>query len=158
MRIHIERAQPDDARVIAELEGELLHEIMAGAGVAFGFDPVATERRARAWLTEDHSLMWLAKDGESGHVVGFVAVYEAYALYAEGTFGTISELFVQPSHRSQGIGRTLVETVKRWAADCRWTRLEVTTPPLPSFGRTLSFYTRHGFSISGGHKMKATVE
>src|SRR5438128_1098198 len=121
MQVHIEQAKPDDAAVIAELEGELLQEIMAAAGAVFSFDRVATEQRARAWLAEGHSVIWLAKDGESGQVVGFVALYEGYALYAEGTFGTISELFVRASHRSQGIGRSLVETVKRWAADRRWT-------------------------------------
>ena len=158
MLVHIERAQPDDAPVIAELEGELLHEIMATAGALFGVDPVATEIRARAWLAEGQSVIWLAKHGASGQVVGFVAVYEAHALYAEGTFGTISELFVRAPHRSQGIGQALMETVKQWAADRRWTRLEVTTPPLPAFAKTLSFYTRHGFSISGGQKMKARVD
>jgi GNAT superfamily N-acetyltransferase len=158
MSVDIERAQPDDAPVITELEGELLREIMATAGPVFGFDAAATERRARAWLAEGHSVIWLAKDEAEGHVVGFVALYEAYALYAEGAFGTISELFVRGSHRSQGVGRALLETVKHWAVDRRWTRLEVTTPPLPAFERTLSFYSRHGFSVSGGQKMKAVLK
>ena len=35
-----------------------------------------------------------------------------------------------------------------------WTRLEVTTPPLPEFDRTLAFYQQQGFSISGGRKLK----
>lgn len=34
------------------------------------------------------------------------------------------------------------------------TRLEVTTPPLPQCDRTLAFYRREGFGISGGRKMK----
>jgi hypothetical protein len=35
-----------------------------------------------------------------------------------------------------------------------WRRLEVTTPPLPQFDRTLALYQRDGFSISGGRKLK----
>jgi hypothetical protein len=38
-----------------------------------------------------------------------------------------------------------------------WTRLEVTTPPLPQFDRTMAFYERQGFSISGGLKMKLSL-
>jgi len=38
-----------------------------------------------------------------------------------------------------------------------WTRLEVTTPPLPQFDKTLAFYTREGFSITGGRKLKVVL-
>jgi hypothetical protein len=33
----------------------------------------------------------------------------------------------------------------------------VTTPPLTQFKRTLSFYEGHGFSRSGGLKLKADL-
>lgn len=158
MVIAIERAQPADAPIIAELTGELLHEIMAAIGDAvFGFDPAATARRAREWLADGTSLMWLARHGASGEVLGFVAVYEGHALYAEGAFGTISELFVRPAYRSQGVGVALLNEVTGCAIGRTWTRVEVTTPPLPQFERALAFYERHGFAISGGRKMKVTV-
>jgi hypothetical protein len=35
-----------------------------------------------------------------------------------------------------------------------WRRLEVTTPSLPQFDRTMAFYQREGFTISGGRKLK----
>jgi hypothetical protein len=35
-----------------------------------------------------------------------------------------------------------------------WRRIEVTTPPLPQFDRTLAFYRREGFDIPGGRKLK----
>jgi hypothetical protein len=38
-----------------------------------------------------------------------------------------------------------------------WKRLEVTTPPLSLFERSLSFYTREGFSITGGRKLKLAL-
>ena len=90
-------------------------------------------------------------------VMGFLAVYESYALYAEGAFGTIPELYVRPTFRSQGVGARLLAEVRQFATSRGWTRLEVTTPPLTQFERTLAFYERHNFSISGGRKMKTDL-
>ena len=158
MRLQIERAQPADAPVIAELLGELLHEIMAAIDeTVFHFDRPATEQRAAAWLAAQKLFVWLAHDADSGQALGFITVYEACALYAEGEIGTISELFVRARYRSQGVGRALLETVAEAAGSRHWVRLEVTTPPLPHFDRTVAFYSRQGFSLSGGRKMKRTL-
>ena len=51
----------------------------------------------------------------------------------------------------------MVNEAKRVARSNGWARLEVTTPPLPQFDRTLAFYERQGFSVSGGRKMKVSV-
>jgi GNAT superfamily N-acetyltransferase len=158
MRIQIEPAHPADAPVIAELLGELLHEIMSAIDEkVFRFDRPATEQRAAAWLAARKFFVWLARDKDSGQVVGFIAAYEGYALYAEGEIGTISELFVRASHRSQGVGRALLETLADAGRSRHWVGLEVTTPPLPHFDRTVVFYRRQGFSLSGGRKMKSML-
>jgi hypothetical protein len=47
-----------------------------------------------------------------------------------------------------------LEQARRLGQSRGWRRLEVTTPPLPQFDRTLAFYQRQGFSISGGRKLK----
>lgn len=120
----------------------------------FGFDPKATETRAREWIREGKSMAWLAHDPDRRAISGFVALYPSYALYAEGAFGTISELYVRPAYRSQTIGAALLDAVIQAARARGWTRLEVTTPPLPLFERTYRFYKRQGFTISGGRKMK----
>lgn len=31
------------------------------------------------------------------------------------------------------------------------------TPPLPHFDKTLAFYEREGFAVTGGRKLKATL-
>ncbi|HSA60998.1 MAG TPA: GNAT family N-acetyltransferase [Nitrospiraceae bacterium] len=158
MPIRIQRAQPADAPVIAELVGELLQEIMAAIGAnVFAFDRAGTESRANTWLEEQIYTVLLAYEEGSGSVAGFLAMYESRALYAGGPFGTIPELYVRPAFRSQGAGTSLVKEAKRYAESRGWTRLEVTTPPLPQFERTLAFYERHKFSISGGRKMKADL-
>jgi GNAT superfamily N-acetyltransferase len=78
----------------------------------------------------------------------------SYALYTEGAYGTIPEFYVRPAHRSNGVGTALLSEAKRVGQAKGWRRLEVTTPPLPQFERTLAFYQREGFSISGGRKLK----
>jgi GNAT superfamily N-acetyltransferase len=116
---------------------------------------VETEARTRAWLEDGSYIVLLAWEGDVA--VGFLALSECRALYAEGLIGIIPELYVCPDRRSQGVGRALVTEAKRVACSKGWTRLEVTTPPLPQFDRTLAFYARQGFTVSGGRKMKVDV-
>jgi GNAT superfamily N-acetyltransferase len=79
---------------------------------------------------------------------------ESHALYAEGAFGTIPELYVRPEYRSQGLGRSLLSQAMAFGSSRGWKRLEVATPPLPEFDRTLAFYEREGFAVTGGRKLK----
>jgi hypothetical protein len=46
---------------------------------------------------------------------------------------------------------------KAFGSSRGWKRLEVTTPPLPQFDKTLSFYERVGFEITGGRKLKVLL-
>jgi len=158
MQMRIARAQPADAAKIAELVGELLHEIgMAIGSSVFSFDSADTETRARTWLINGTYTVFVAYSHGGNEVMGFVAVYESYGLYAEGVFGTIPELYVRPAFRSQGVGARLLAEAKQFATSRQWTRLEVTTPPLPQFDRTLAFYERHDFRLSGGRKMRMNL-
>lgn len=135
--------------------GELLAEIMHAIGVqAFNFDLAETADRLTDFLQRGKYWVFLAH-GPGGRPAGCIALYESYALYAEGAFGTIPELYVRPEHRQQGLGRELLAQARGLGAARGWTRLEVTTPPLPQFDRTLAFYAREGFAISGGRKLKA---
>lgn len=140
MSIQILRAQPAEAADIAEMIGELLEEITAAIGEAvFSFDRIETERRAKRWLAERTYTVLLARESGSHGSVGFLAMYESRALYAAGTFGTIPELYVRSACRSREVGSGLIEEAVRFGASQRWTRLEVTTPPLPQFERALAF-------------------
>lgn len=153
MSIQITLAQPEEAAVVAALVGELLHEIMAAVSdKVFNFHRADTEARASAWLRDGCYSVLLARDG--GVPIGFLALYQSYALYTEGAYGTIPEFYVRPAHRSKGVGAALLEQARRVGQSRGWRRLEVTTPPLPEFDRTLAFYQREGFSISGGRKLK----
>ncbi len=153
MSIQITQAHPGNAAVVATLVGELLHEIMAAVSdKVFNFHQADTEARAAAWLRDGLYSVLLAHDGDVP--IGFLALYQSYALYTEGVYGTIPEFYVRPAHRSKGVGKALLEQARRLGQSRGWRRLEVTTPPLPEFDRTLAFYQREGFSISGGRKLK----
>lgn len=155
--IRTQRARPDDAHEIAVMVGELLSEIMSATGVqAFNFDLVATTARLRDFLGREKYFVFVARD-DGGNAVGFVSLYESHALYAEGSFGTIPELYVRPGWRSKNVGRSLVSAAKAFGLSRGWTRLEVTTPPLPEFDKTLAFYEREGFAITGGRKLKVVL-
>ncbi|MDE3048915.1 MAG: GNAT family N-acetyltransferase [Nitrospirota bacterium] len=153
MSIQIVQARLEDVESVATLVGELLQEIMAAVNdKVFGFHHADTVARARSWLKEGLYTVLLAHEG--GEPLGFLALYESYALYTEGAYGTIPEFYVRPAHRSNGVGAALLEQARRLGQSRGWRRLEVTTPPLPRFDRTLTFYQREGFSISGGRKLK----
>jgi GNAT superfamily N-acetyltransferase len=152
--LSIERSTSSDAPDIAIMVGELLHEIMNAIGSqAFRFDLYETAARLKNFIEQENYFVFAARE-ENGNPVGFITLYESYALYAEGVFGTIAELFVRPQFRSQNTGRRLIEAARSFGQSRGWKRLEVTTPPLPQFDKALSFYEREGFAITGGRKLK----
>ncbi|MDD5160469.1 MAG: GNAT family N-acetyltransferase [Sulfuricurvum sp.] len=152
------RAIKDQSDAIAILVGELLQEIMDRIGIdVFHFDLEETKERLVDFIESEKNFVFIAIDELSNQIIGFVSSYEGYALYAEGAFGTMAELYVKPSYRSQGIGKMLIQALKDYGDQRGWKRLEVTTPPLPQFDATLSFYEREGFEISGGRKLKRVL-
>ena len=152
----IRPATVEDAPQVADMVGALLAEIMDAIGErAFNFDLPATVRRLTEFIAQEKYFVFAAWDGDAP--VGFIALYESYALYAEGAFGTIPELYVRPAYRSAQVGRALVACAREFGRARGWARLEVTTPPLPQFDKTLAFYEREGFAISGGRKLKVTL-
>ena len=153
----IRQADASDAAIVARLVGDLLSEIMNAIGQkVFSFSMEETVTRLTEFIGDERYFVFLARC-ENGNPAGFIALYESYALYAEGAFGTIPELYVSPRYRSQNLGFQLIAAAKEFGASRRWTRLEVTTPPLPQFDRSLAFYEREGFSITGGRKLKMTL-
>lgn len=150
----IGRATDADAPAVAGLVGELLDEIMRHYGErAFWFDREGTEARVVEAVARERLFIWIARASD-GEPLGVVTVCESYALYAEGLFATITELYVVPAVRSHGVGAELIERARIFGRERGWGRLEVTTPPLPAFDRSLAFYERQGFAVTGGRKLK----
>jgi len=157
MNIQIEKATKDDSYDLSVMTGELLQEIMDKIHVkVFNFNQADTQKRAEDLISKNLYFVFIAKDKNKS--VGFVSLYESYALYAEGAYGTIPELYVKPEYRSLNIGKLLLQKAKEFASSKDWKRLEVTTPPLPQFEKTLSFYEMNDFEISGGRKLKTDIK
>ena len=156
--IIVKRATHEHSAQTAVLVGELLQEIRDRIGIdVFHFDLQETKERLADFISTEKNFVFVAIDNETNTIIGFVTVYEGYALYAEGALGTMAELYVKPQFRSQEIGKNLILSVKEFGEGRGWKRLEVTTPPLPQFDATLAFYEREGFEISGGRKLKAVI-
>jgi GNAT superfamily N-acetyltransferase len=153
----VRQASIHDAPHIAVMVKELTDEIIDRTGARhFHVHVDETAARCRRFLDSGLYDAYLAIDG--AEVIGFVALCESHALYAEGTFGIIQELYVRAAFRRAGTGGALVEAAKEHARKKRWTRLELCTPPVPEFEPVVSFYDGHGFSVTGGRKMKCPID
>lgn len=153
----ITKIMPDNYDDLSIMVGELLDEIMALTNSpVFKFDKIKTAQRAKVLIEEDKYWVFIATDNNN-NAVGFVSLYESYALYAEGAYGTIPELYVRPTYRSQNIGKDLLNKAIDFAEQKDWKQLEVTTPPLPEFVKTLQFYRENSFQITGGRKLRLKI-
>ena len=150
--IEIRRAGPQDRQTVLELVERLLTEL----------EDLPKEF---AGLDRDRTLFDLANAGDtfiaflartSGEPIGVLTVTETFAIYAGGRYGVIDELYVEPAHRSAGIGRLLLEEALAVARERGWRRLDVTAPPGPAWSRTVAFYEANGFVFTGP-KLRRTV-
>lgn len=149
----IKRAELSDAEAIVELEALLLREIMDRTNLPhFIIDQEEIRSNVQEFIVNQK--MWFFTVYEADFCIGFVGICEACALYAHGSYGIITELFVRADSRSKQIGKQLLEKVVALGRERQWKRLEVTTPPLPAFQRSLDFYLGNQFAISGGRKLK----
>lgn len=153
----VNQATTSDTTAIGQMAWELLDEIIRAIGKpAFNTDLAQLTTRCQDFLARKIYTVFIATT-EHNEPVGFIALYESHALYAEGAFGTIPELYVRPAYRSHGVGEQLLHAAKEYGRHKGWKRLEVTTPPLPKFDRTFHFYETQGFDIAGGKKMKVLL-
>ncbi|WP_372368133.1 GNAT family N-acetyltransferase [Candidatus Uabimicrobium sp. HlEnr_7] len=78
-----------------------------------------------------------------------MTVVQAFAVYANGYYGIINEMYVEPEYRWHGIGAKLIEAAITWGKDKGWPRVDVTAPESSTWKRTQLFYERQGFVFSG---------
>lgn len=156
VNLSIASVTPDMSHDIAVMTGELLEEIMATIGQrAFNFVLADADARLKKFIAAGKYHVFAAFVAEPQPVAaGFISLAENYSIYAEGAFGIIPELYVRPAYRQNGAGTALLASARDFGKQRGWTRLEVTTPPIPQFQRTLDFYEREGFTISGGRKLQ----
>ena len=144
--IDISVADSTDHARVGELAWQLMVELFPEDQAEFDkktFISSAVDLLSRG----ERSWAFVAKiDGE---IVALLTLNECTAIYAGGLFGEISELYVEPEHRSVGIGPRLLEAANDFAARRGWPVLEVGAPGMPKWQRTLDFYETNGFVVIG---------
>ena len=144
------------AEEIAKLAVCLTNEIIERTGIKhFDVDiPLAIELCDKYISTGIYHVLAAFDENQ---IVGFGAMCESHSLYAEGAFGIIQEFYVIPNYRSKEVGKSLIKEIVDFAKAKGWKRLELCTPPIPEFDRTVDFYKYNGFEITGGYKMKCAI-
>jgi len=90
----------------------------------------------------------LAKD-QDDQVCGLITLGKSGAVYTGGKFGVIHEFYIDPTKRSNGVGKLLLDEAKKLCTEFFWKRLEVGAPAYPEWRRTKEFYLREGFAEIG---------
>lgn len=151
--LDIRLAQVADAPAVARLA--LAQEIATRTGArSFDMDERDGILRCEDSIRSGRYLVTLAV--RFGQHIGFASLSESLAVCGCGC-GIIQEFFVLPGHRSRGVGRRILQNVKRQAALRGMTDLELCAPPLPEFQRTVDFYLREGFGPSSGGRMRCPL-
>ena len=146
MSIRIERVGIESADLVFRTVMALLRELGAEAEDVGELD----EARLRsAWSASSDRFHVFVARADSGDVAGLATLCETFAIYANGNYGVIDEMYVAPGFRSQGLGKRLVDAIKAFAREKDWTRIDVTAPEGQGWERTRRFYEREGFSFTG---------
>ncbi|WAR46071.1 GNAT family N-acetyltransferase [Methylomonas rapida] len=156
MKLEFIQATPDHAEIIGSLVVQLTQEICARTHAQhFDIDLAGTVQCCEALLSAGH---YAAIIGWSDDIpVAVSTITETYALYAGGKIGVIQEFYVIPEFRCSGVGTLLIEQVRIYGQQRAWSCIELCTPPLPEFERTLSFYQHNGLIPVGGRKMRQNL-
>lgn len=149
-------ATAEHAEIIGLMVVQLTEEICVQTKTQhFNISLADTIQRCVALLSAGHYAAILA--WSESNPVAVSTITETYALYAGGKIGVIQEFYVVPEFRGSGVGSQLIEQVKNYGQTRGWSCLELCTPPLPEFERTLNFYQHNGLVPVGGRKMRQNL-
>lgn len=156
MNIKFREATVNDSVIIGSLVVDLTAEICELTNTKhFDIDLKSTIQRCNELISDGHYAAIIGFD--ENKIVAVVTMSETYALYAGGKIGVIQEFYVVPEFRASGLGSMLIEQVKTYGKKHNWSCLELCTPPLPEFERTLNFYQNNGLNPVGGRKMRQAL-
>jgi GNAT superfamily N-acetyltransferase len=146
MPVIVERLGIESAGIAFEMVQRLLAEL-GEEGDELG--TLDSRKVLDAWARSPEAVHFFIAGDSGGPQVGITTVVEAFAIYANGNYGIINEMYVVPSRRSSGVGRRLIQAVKEFGIEREWTRIDVTAPESDRWVRTRAFYEREGFRFAG---------
>jgi PhnO protein len=98
----------------------------------------------RVNLQNQHISYFVAEQGEK--LVGFISLHKQYLLHHCGLVGEIQEFFVAQTHRGNGVGKSLIQAIKKDAIESNIHEIEVTTNKKRI--ENVSVYEGLGFELS----------
>ncbi len=144
--ISIRLAEPRDMPTVIAMVAELLTEL-GEEGEDVELLPI--EQLASAWQRVDQTHTAFVAETSAGQPIGILTLTESFAIYANGRYGIINEMYVLPDHRSAAVGTKLIDAAINHAKARDWHRIEVTAPESPRWNRTRAFYEQRGFTFTG---------
>ncbi len=144
--ITIHRMLATDVEPVANLWLALIGEHAVGDRCYFTTYRSNYKRKIQfleASLRDPLEQVWLARvDGE---LVGYCSAYVSYVtgMYNAHIEATLGDIYVAPDHRSEGIGKLLLEQAKQWAQlmETHTLRLSVHS----SNSQAFAYYLKNGF-------------
>ena len=120
MALTIRPARSDEAALVVPLYDWLF---APPGGMAPGWDPVVAGERLAALIDSATSEVLLALDDEV--VVGFGTIAIDLLSVRFGPRAWVEDLAVDPTARSTGVGKALLDALRSWAAEHGATHLEL---------------------------------
>ena len=154
MKIRIDTLTIEDADIVFDWVLRLLQEL-GEEGEELG----ELDRKAvlSAWMQRKDLYHVLVARESKGQIVGVLTLSVGFAIYANGEYGVIDEMYVDPTYRSGGVGAMLVDAAISIGKEKGWNRLDVTAPESERWARTRRFYEKLGF-IFTGPKLKRLLQ
>ena len=144
MNTAIRKATQDDAGRLAAL--------LKGIGWFDRFNSADTDElaaqvgeRLRQCLADGSHLVLVAENS-AGEIIGYSSVHWLPYLFLSGPEGNVSELFVSPSARGQGVGKELLKVMEREARERGCQRMSLINL------RHRESYTRRFYLKAGWHE------
>ena len=146
MNIRIETLSIHDSEIVFDWVLRLLKELEE-EGEELG--DLNRERVLSGWKERPGKYDVLVARNPSNEIVGILTLATAFAIYANGEYGVIDEMYVDPEYRSAGVGALLVQAAAGIGRERNWARLDVTAPESKRWDRTRRFYEKQGFIFTG---------
>jgi len=146
MPVTVERLGVEHAGVALDMVQRLLKELGEEGDELGTLDSPGV---LEAWTRSRDAIHTFVARDSGGRPVGIMTVVESFAIYTNGNYGIINEIYVVPPHRSSGVGHQLIRAAKKFGVERRWTRIDVTAPESDRWARTRAFYAREGFRLAG---------
>lgn len=146
MSIRTELLSISDADIVFDWVLRLLQEL-GEEGDELG--ELARERVLEKWKNRQDKYYAIVAKDDANTILGILTLSVAFAIYANGEYGVIDEMYVDPPYRSAGVGARLVNAARSIGKQQGWTRIDVTAPESERWERTRRFYEKQGFTFTG---------